>query len=109
MNELLEAFLEEQGFYESFYYHNKDDLKLLYNENEIEFSDEKNIGEYFSKDINPKIIVIDKKNLLKSYYNITFQTKNDTKIIVKANPKNLIKGQIIKYINKIDIYLILFH
>ena len=109
MKELLEAFLEEQGFYESFYYENKDDLKLLYNENEIEFSDEKNIGEYFSKDINPKIIIIDKKNLLKSNYNITFQTKNESKIILKANPKDLIEHYIRKYINKIDIYPILYH
>ena len=108
MNELLEAFLEEYACYESFYYKNKNDIKLLYNENDIEFSNEKYIGEYFSKDINPKIIVIDKKNLLKSYYNITFQTKNDTKIIVKANPKNSIKGHIKKYINN-DIYPILFH
>ena len=109
MKELLEAFLEEQGFYESFYYKNKNDLKLLYNENDIEFSDEKNIGEYFSKDINPKIIIIDKKNLLKSYYNITFQTKNESKIILKANPKGLIEHYIGKYINKIDIYPILYH
>ncbi len=109
MKELLEAFLEEQGFYESFYYENKNDLKILYNEKNIEFSNEKNIGEYFSKDINPKIIIIDKKNLLKSNYNITFQTKNESKIILKANPKNSIKHYIREYINKIDIYPILYH
>lgn len=45
----MNEFLEEHGCYESFYYENKNDIKLLYNENIIEFSNEKYIEEYFSK------------------------------------------------------------